>query len=75
MQGGKGVVLHVSIHAPLAGRDDSRCRLAPQEKSVSIHAPLAGRDREGSDGVLEIYPLFCPPRPQADLARENVSLS
>ena len=34
----------ISIHAPLAGRDHTKCALWRQIK-ISIHAPLAGRDR------------------------------
>ena len=34
---------HISIHAPLAGRDD-RFPNAEELTNISIHAPLAGRD-------------------------------
>ena len=33
----------ISIHAPLAGRDDEFSRVV-KAKLISIHAPLAGRD-------------------------------
>ena len=36
--------LHVSIHAPRAGRDLSSCPLIGGVGRVSIHAPRAGRD-------------------------------
>ena len=37
--------LHISTHAPLAGRDRYRAGYQ-QEPHISTHAPLAGRDRE-----------------------------
>ena len=33
----------ISIHAPLAGRDDNM-RIPLGRQGISIHAPLAGRD-------------------------------
>ncbi len=37
------MILRISIHAPLAGRDDS-CQSWYNKFMISIHAPLAGRD-------------------------------
>ena len=34
----------ISIHAPLAGRDQRGERLVVGARVISIHAPLAGRD-------------------------------
>ena len=36
---------HISIHAPLAGRDVSRWMISESCSQISIHAPLAGCDR------------------------------
>ena len=36
----------ISIHAPLAGRDENKMTERMTQK-ISIHAPLAGRDPEG----------------------------
>ena len=37
------VVVHISIHPPLAGRD-STSRSEAERRDISIHPPLAGRD-------------------------------
>ena len=34
----------ISIHAPLAGRDDGPVELVDDPDNISIHAPLAGCD-------------------------------
>ena len=40
---------HISIHAPLTGRDGATHRLVLQDDVISIHAPLTGRDLVGAD--------------------------
>ena len=35
----------ISIHAPLAGRDDNNGNNESTTGAISIHAPLAGRDK------------------------------
>ena len=37
--------LEISIHAPLAGRDEKEFECYVCHKTISIHAPLAGRDQ------------------------------
>ncbi len=37
-------IVKLSIHAPLAGRDQAGGRVQRLFTSISIHAPLAGRD-------------------------------
>ena len=44
---GEGHRHPISIHAPHAGRDDSR-HLQAQRHQISIHAPHAGRDQTGA---------------------------
>ncbi len=39
----------VSIHAPLAGRDERELSWSDRREGVSIHAPLAGRDGKHPD--------------------------
>ena len=46
MSGGKGKVVFISIHAPLAGCDDNGVAL-DIPMVISIHAPLAGCDALG----------------------------
>ena len=51
----------ISIHPPLAGRDDARS--GPQIRSaISIHPPLAGRD-EIADVEIMLEQIFQSTRP------------
>ena len=47
------VPLYISIHSPLAGRDQSFLQRVFTGSSISIHSPLAGRDRAGGDIVAD----------------------
>ena len=51
----------ISIHAPLAGRDQRECSNSVNIY-ISIHAPLAGRDRL-ADMSLKSWVLFQSTRP------------
>ena len=58
---GLDVVVPISTHAPLAGRDALDGRVALHE-GISTHAPVAGRD-EAINKANEIANLFQPTRP------------
>ena len=51
----RGTCFHIgiSIHAPLAGRDDGRIVLSDTINGISIHAPLAGRDPDDLQKIEE----------------------
>ncbi len=46
----------ISIHAPLAGRDQT-AGLSANDYMISIHAPLAGRDATMSQIMLGVVPF------------------
>ena len=51
------MLLYISTHAPLAGRDSSvrsRCNIY---KFISTHAPLAGRDSKSVQITMHIFAI------------------
>ena len=52
----EGVVLRISIHAPLAGRD-LRLFTFSHGSKISIHAPLAGRDSKSVQITMHIFAI------------------
>ena len=50
-------LLHISIHAPLAGCDDMQQAVTDTKLEISIHAPLTGCDPRGA-GSPPLRALF-----------------
>ena len=69
-----GRVYAISIHAPLAGRDENGNPICPV-CGISIHAPLAGRDtisQRGTTSARNFNPRApCGARPRGRAAREQ----
>ena len=67
--GAMGQAQRISIHSPLAGRD--QVEQAPvQPGGISIHSPLAGRDGYGT-GYAANHPNFNPLAPRGARRRRN----
>ena len=58
-----GYCFSISIHAPLAGRDDLNNLLSFVPLGISIHAPLAGRDLKWNIWPRLQYEYFNPRAP------------
>ena len=55
--------IKISIHPPLAGRDDEAFQQLGISQEISIHPPLAGRD-EGRKCGIDVDENFNPPAPR-----------
>ena len=64
--------VHISIHAPHAGRDDILCLFFLVATNISIHAPHAGRDSRGMD--LKSRLEYFNPRAPCGARRINVKI-
>ena len=56
------VIVSISTHAPLAGRDEANATYREANFGISTHAPLAGRDALVND-IAPFDKIFQPTRP------------